>query len=58
MTRDETILPTCRSQRDRKRAPCVLDRGDGIDQVLGDVLRDHPTLKIEKAIRMLDEAGW
>jgi hypothetical protein len=58
MTCDRPILLAFRSRRVKRRAECVLDRGDGPDRVLGDVLRDFPALTIEKAIRMLCEAGW
>jgi hypothetical protein len=36
----------------------VLDRGDGIDRVLGDVLLAYPTMTIQEAIEELSAQGW
>jgi hypothetical protein len=39
-------------------AECVLKRGDGIDRVLGDVLRDFPNMSLQEAIEALSAQGW
>jgi hypothetical protein len=56
--RERLPLPLCRSRRDRRRADCVLRRGDKPDRVLGAVLRDYSNLTLSEAIKQLSEAGW
>jgi hypothetical protein len=58
MTRDKPILRAYPSRPVERRAECVLDRGDGIDQVLGDVLRDFPNMSLQEAIEALSAQGW
>jgi hypothetical protein len=56
--RDRPALPLCRSRREARRAECVLKRSDGIDRVLGDVLRGFPNMSLQGTIEALSAHGW